>query len=61
MRTSTRLLANQQNVLRDFRSIYRQVTMAREVWNATRTIGLGYAKLFASTSLDLRLHFQQLG
>lgn len=62
MRTSTRLLANQQNVLRDFRSIYREVTMAREVWNATRAIGLGYAKLFASTWLDLRLHFQmQLG
>lgn len=27
-----------------------------------RAIGLGYAKLFASTWLDLRLHFQiQLG
>jgi len=36
--------------------------MAREVWNATRATGLGYAKLFASTWLDLRLHFQmQLG
>lgn len=40
MRTSTRLLANQQNVLRDFPYLPLSYYSAKEAWNATRVLSV---------------------